>query len=90
MPISEGGLIAWMRPLLLPPNNWAQPLLDLNFAHPYLPQAGVHVAVDAALRLGRLLPAAALFSISPPAAFYQDNPVRDDVKVPTAAEYIQT
>jgi hypothetical protein len=83
LPTSESGLIAWMRTLLQPPDGWPQPLLDLNFAHPYIPDAGFHVAVDGALRLRRMLPAAALFSVSPPAAFYQDNPIRDDVKVRT-------
>lgn len=60
---------------------WPRPLLDLGFAHPYLPSLGFAVAVDAAARLGRSLPAIALTSVFPPGSFYQDHPVSDDVKV---------
>lgn len=69
---------------------WPRPLMDLTFAHPYLPQLGFAVSVDAAARLGRPLPAIALTSVFPPGSFYQDHPVSDDVKVSRArAAYAQ-
>ena len=80
-PAGERELLAWLQARLQPPPQWNAPLLDLTYAHPYLPEAGFLVAVDGASRLGRLLPCCALCSASPPAAFYQDQPVRHDVKV---------
>lgn len=40
--------------------------LDYNRAWPYNKRLGFHVAIDAAARLPRSLPVAALFSLSPP------------------------
>ena len=81
LPTSESELAAWIKRRLTPHADWDHPFLDLNLAHEYIPEAGFLVAVDGALRLGRLLPCAALVSVFPPGAFYQDNPVRDNVKV---------
>lgn len=39
------------------------------------------MSLDAGARLPRLLPAAALFTFTPPAAFYGDSPIVDDVHV---------
>lgn len=87
VPQSDSELAAWLTAQLTPSSAWlqARPRLDPTFAHEYLPEAGFDVAVDGALRLGRPLPAAAMASVSPPGAFYQDHPVRDDVKARSTA-----
>lgn len=81
-PAGDSDLAHWALARLTPPPMWPRTLLDLSFAHPYLPPLGFAVAVDAAARLGRALPAIALTSVFPPGSFYQDHPVSDDVKVP--------
>lgn len=47
----------------------------------FVPEVGFCVSVDGCSRLKRALPHAALSSISPPAAFYQDSPTVEGVKV---------
>eukprot|EP00892_Ulva_mutabilis_P007913 jgi/Ulvmu1/5494/UM023_0030.1 len=79
-PAGDADLVDWALARLMPPPMWPRPLLDLGFAHPYLPSLGFSIAVDGAARLGRMLPAVALTSVFPPGSFYQDHPVSDDVK----------
>lgn len=45
--------------------------LNYNYGSEYQPDLGLFCAVDGAARLSRLLPSAALFSVSPPGSFYQ-------------------
>lgn len=81
-PAGDAGFADWALKSLTPPPMWPRTLLDLTFAHPYIPSLGFAVSVDGAARLGRALPAIALTSVFPPGSFYQDHPVSDDVKVP--------
>ncbi len=57
------------------PELWNDVPLDYNRSWPYNKQLGFHVAVDAAAKLPRSLPVAAVFSLSPPG----DNPPYHDV-----------
>lgn len=49
----------------------APSFINLNAATAYQQELGFYVAVDGACRLGRLLPTAALISLSPPGSLYQ-------------------
>ena len=53
------------------PELWNDVALDYNRAWPYNKALGFHVALDAASRLPRNLPVAAVFSLSPPGATHQ-------------------
>lgn len=48
------------------PELWNDIPLDYNRSWPYNKRLGFHVAIDAAARLPRNLPVAAVFSLSPP------------------------
>ena len=48
------------------PELWNDVALDYNRAWPFNKRLGFHVAIDAAARLPRSLPVAAVFSLSPP------------------------
>jgi hypothetical protein len=55
-----------MQDKLRRPELWNDVPLDYNRAWPYNKRLGFHVAIDAAARLPRNLPVAAVFSLSPP------------------------
>lgn len=60
------------------PELWNDVPLDYNRSWPYNKRLGFHVAIDAAARLPRSLPVAAVFSLSPPGqASWQDPPLKD-------------
>ncbi|KAL0028702.1 hypothetical protein WJX79_000762 [Trebouxia sp. C0005] len=79
--ISDADMTQLMRDKLQRPELWNDVPLDYNRAWPYNKRLGFHVAIDAAARLPRSLPVAALFSLSPPGSFYSDLPQVESVGV---------
>ena len=58
--------VAEVQEKLLRPELWNDVALDYNRAWLYNKRLGFHVAIDAAARLPRSLPVAAVFSLAPP------------------------
>ncbi|KAK9815471.1 hypothetical protein WJX72_004235 [[Myrmecia] bisecta] len=70
-----------MKAKLTRPELWNDVPLNYGRNLPYNKELGFHVAIDSAMKLPRALPAAAIMSLTPPGAFYQEIPVIDDVAV---------
>ncbi|DBA83915.1 TPA: hypothetical protein ACH3X1_006417 [Trebouxia sp. C0004] len=79
--MSDADMTQLMRDKLRRPELWNDVALDYNRAWPYNKRLGFHVAIDAAARLPRNLPVAAVFSLSPPGSFYSDLPQVESVGV---------
>ena len=79
LPDDDDELSRWMARALYRPQLANDAPLNYSMGAEYVPALGFQIAVDAACRLQKTLPCAALHSLAPPGSYYAEDPIVGDV-----------